>query len=262
MAFMVDFSLPVNEKFDYSEGILLNGAIMIIERRVLYFPRPDFLEAMRSYGDEIGKSLPNAPPSRFIFDPAILESLSLRFTIDGQVSDFFFTKEEVGAALVSYCLKRKIPLQNNAEKRLEKYKEGANLLMSSGSSAVHAMIIDDHQMTRQIIKKLLERTQIEATTEASSGEEALEMLTNSSIDPDVIICDLHMEGIDGIEFLRKLRACKGSLNQSKPVLILTADKNEHLRDKVREAGGSKLLNKPISAEDLSLEISLVRGYFV
>ncbi len=164
--------------------------------------------------------------------------------------------------MVAYCLKRKVPLQKNVDKRLEKHKDGVHVLMSSGSSAVHAMIIDDHQMTRNIIKKLLERTQIEAATEAASGEEALEMLTQTSLDPDVIICDLHMEGIDGIEFLRKLRASKGSLNHNKPVLILTGDKSEHLREKVREAGGSKLLNKPISAEDLALEISLVRGYFV
>jgi hypothetical protein len=49
---------------------------VIIERRVIYFPRPDFLEAMRSYGDEIGKSLPNDPPFRFIV-PALVLNLRL-----------------------------------------------------------------------------------------------------------------------------------------------------------------------------------------
>jgi two-component system chemotaxis response regulator CheY len=235
---------------------------MIIESRILFFPRPDFLEAVRGYSDEIGKPLPNIPPARFLFDPAQSDALCLRFTIAEQVTDFVFTKEAVGAALVAYCLKRKIPLQKDVEKRLEKHKDGVQLMMSSGSSTVHAMIIDDHQMTRHIIKKLLERTHIETMIEASSGESALEMLAENNIDPDVIICDMHMDGMDGIEFLRKLRSSKGSLNHNKPVLILTADKSEHLHEKVREAGGSKLLNKPISAEDLNLEISLVRGYFV
>ena len=86
------------------------------------------------------------------------------------------------------------------------------------------------------------------------------MLRSGEVDPDVIICDLHMDNMDGIEFLRTLRADKGNVNSRKPVLILTGDKSEQAHEITRQVGASKVLTKPISAEDLIRHINLVRGH--
>ena len=87
------------------------------------------------------------------------------------------------------------------------------------------------------------------------------MLRSGDVDPDVIICDLHMDNMDGIEFLRTLRAEKGNVNSRKPVLILTSDKSDQAHEITRQVGASKVLTKPISADDLIKQINLVRGHF-
>ena len=236
---------------------------MILERRVIIFPRADFLDAMRRYASKIRRELPPTAPERLTFDPALDTALTIRFPSRfeaGSPVDFAFSREDVGKALTEYCIDRKVPIPGDAEKKLEKYKDGAALMIQMGSTDLHVMVIDDQSVMRNIIKKLLARVNIDIVTEAENGEEALLML-EGDCDPDVIICDLHMEKMDGIEFLRRLRADKVSLNCHKPVLILTGDKSERLHEDSRQVGASKILTKPISPEDLAREIALVRGYY-
>lgn len=235
---------------------------MIIERRVIVFPRADFLDAMRRYGERIAKIMPDTPPDNLQFDPAQDVALHIRFPVaGGQPQQFSFSREDVGAALMTYLREHKVPLPRSAEKKVEKFKDGAALTMQVGESGLHVMIIDDQEVMRSIIKKLLARANPTQIIEASDGIKALEMLASGEVDPDVILCDLHMEKMDGIEFLRTLRADKANLNSRKPVLILTGDKSEKAHEITRQVGASKVLTKPIGADDLIREIMLVRGYF-
>jgi CheY-like chemotaxis protein len=70
-----------------------------------------------------------------------------------------------------------------------------------------------------------------------------------------------MEKMGGIDFLKALRSDKSCVNNRKPVLILTGDKSEQAHEITRQVGASKVLTKPISADDLLRQIMLVRGYF-
>ncbi len=236
---------------------------MIQERRVIIFPRADFLDAMRRYGEVVGKPMPHNPPELFHYDPAQDVALLIKFPVgDGSPGgEFMFSRDDVGSALQAYCKDHKIPLPEDASKNLDKYKDGAALVMQRGSAGLSVMIIDDQEVMRSIIKKLLTKAAPAAVYEASNGKTALEMLKSGDYDPDVIICDLHMDGMDGTEFLRELRADKTNVNNRKPVLILTGDKSEQAKDLTRQVGASKVLTKPISAEDLIRQIMLVRGYF-
>ena len=65
-------------------------------------------------------------------------------------------------------------------------------------------LIDDHTVVRSGIRLLLESRLIEVIGEADSGEEALEKVP--ALNPDIIICDLTLPGISGIETTRALRA--------------------------------------------------------
>ena len=237
---------------------------MIIERRVILFPRADFLDAIRRYGERIGKAMPDTPPDNILFDPAQDVALAIRFPaefVNASAKDFTFSREDVGAALMTYLREHKVPLPKTAEKKIEKFKDGAALTMQVGNPGLHVLIIDDQEVMRNIIKKLLAKANPAQITEAGDGVAALEMLRSGDVDPDVILCDLHMEKMDGIEFLRALRADRSNLNSRKPVLILTGDKSEQAREITRQVGASKVLTKPIGAEDLIKEIMLVRGYF-
>ena len=237
---------------------------MILERRVIVFPRADFLDAIRRYGERIGKHVPDTAPEQLNFDPSQDIALTIRFPAvfaGGSVKDFVFTRDDVGQALTIYCREHRVPLPKGAAKQIEKFKDGAALSMQIGGGGLHILVIDDQEVMRTIIKKLLAKAQPSQISEASDGGQALEMLRSGEVEPDVIICDLHMENMDGAHFLRTLRSDRGNVNSRKPVLILTSDTSEQSHEITRQLGASKVLTKPISADDLIREINLVRGHF-
>ena len=236
---------------------------MILERRVIVFPRADFLDAMRRYGERNGKAMPDVAPVAISFDPAQDVALTVTFaaTRGGVETRFAFSREDVGQSLTGYCRDHKVPLPKDVAKQVEKFKDGAAISMQIGSPGMHVMIIDDQEVMRNIIRKLLAKANPAQVTEATNGAQALEMLRSGEVDPDVILCDLHMEKMDGSQFLRELRSDKANVNNKKPVLILTGDKNERAHEVSRQMGASKVLTKPISADDLIRQIMLVQGYF-
>ncbi|MCB1669419.1 MAG: two-component system response regulator NarL [Pseudomonadales bacterium] len=66
------------------------------------------------------------------------------------------------------------------------------------------MLVDDHPLLRRGIQQLVElEDDLDVIAQASSGEHALELL--ESLDPDLILLDLNMKGMDGLETLRAMR---------------------------------------------------------
>lgn len=235
---------------------------MIQERRVIIFPQSDLLSAITAYCQKAKRELPPQPPQSVLVDPAMDEMVTLNYgtRADGQPRNFSLKREEVGAALIAQCRASKIPLPKSGTKQVDKWKDGAALLVQNRVLDIHVMVIDDQETMRSIIKKLLQRANIHQVTEAEDGRKALEMLfTQKDLDPDVILCDLHMEGMDGLEFLRKLRSA-ASPHRAKPVLILTGDKSARVFDAAQAAGATRLLHKPIAADDLATEIRKALGY--
>jgi CheY-like chemotaxis protein len=81
----------------------------------------------------------------------------------------------------------------------------------------HALVVDDDQTTREMMRRLLVGERWTAET-ATNGREALEQLNART--PDLILLDLLMPEMDGFEFLAKLRETPGKA--SIPVIIVTA----------------------------------------
>ena len=79
----------------------------------------------------------------------------------------------------------------------------------------HILIIEDDAQSRQVVR-LATEAQSYILTEASSGDEGLELARAS--DPDLILLDINMPGMSGLDVCRKLRA-EGSLV---PIIMLTA----------------------------------------
>lgn len=237
---------------------------MLLERRVIVFSRADFLDAMRRFGERADKHLLDTPPDNFHFEPSQDVALAVTFPPVGRNPvplRVTFSREEVGQALTQYCRDHKVPLPRNASKLVEKYKDGAALTIQLGEPGLHVMVVDDQEMVRAIVKKSLAKAHPSQVFEASNGKEALELLAHAEVEPDVIICDLHMDVMDGHEFLRQLRADKASRNCRKPVLILTAEKDEQIFETSRQLGASKVLPKPIAPDELIRQLMLARGYF-
>jgi len=76
--------------------------------------------------------------------------------------------------------------------------------MTSDGEQLNILIVDDHPMLRRGVKELLQlEAGLDAIGEASSGQEALEIAEN--LEPDLILLDLNMKGMDGIQTLKALR---------------------------------------------------------
>lgn len=123
------------------------------------------------------------------------------------------------------------------------------------------MVVDDQAVMRKIIRRLLHQGHIDDVLEAEDGETALAVLREQrGAPPDVVICDLHMAGMDGIDFTHHLRRCGDTAVHAIPVLVLTGDREQLLREVSVQVGANKVLNKPISAPDLLHEIQAIVGF--
>ena len=114
------------------------------------------------------------------------------------------------------------------------------------------MVVDDEEMTRAIIKKILKRSGYEVI-EVSNGSDALDMI--KEISPDVVIMDMQMPDMDGFELAEKFRRSL-YLPTNVPILMLTGffvDQN------MNRAGNCKIdafMSKPFDMKEL---ISTVAG---
>ncbi|HEX7965104.1 MAG TPA: UvrY/SirA/GacA family response regulator transcription factor [Gammaproteobacteria bacterium] len=108
---------------------------------------------------------------------------------------------------------------------------------------IGVLLVDDHKLIRTGIKLILDQTtDIRVLGEASSGEEAVERAR--ALKPQVILMDVSMPGIGGLEATRKLAM---SLPETR-IIVLSAQTAEPFPMKLMEAGASGYITKD-SAED-------------
>jgi two-component system, chemotaxis family, chemotaxis protein CheY len=126
--------------------------------------------------------------------------------------------------------------------------------------ALNVLVIDDQRTMRRIIRQLLSTIHVRNIHEAADGQQALDLLTDPKTPwIDLIICDLMMEGMDGIGFLNRLRGDADLRQRHIPVLILTAERNELLLEVVRQVGAADVAHKPISSPSLREKIERLVG---
>lgn len=126
--------------------------------------------------------------------------------------------------------------------------------------SLFGLVIDDQRTMRAIVRQMLHQIGIEDVADCPEGLEAWNFLANcGTAVPDFIICDLHMEGMDGLEFVNAIRRSKNDTVHNIPVLILTGDPDKFLHQVADQAGAAKVIQKPISAPDLRKEIGGLLG---
>jgi len=116
----------------------------------------------------------------------------------------------------------------------------------SENESIRVLSVDDHEIMRGGIRYLLFAVDdIELVGEARSGEEALTLC--NTLDPDVILMDVRMPGMDGIETTRLIHNQYPNIQ----VLALTSFEEKEMIQQVTQAGAIGYLQKGISVDDLA-----------
>jgi two-component system invasion response regulator UvrY len=118
------------------------------------------------------------------------------------------------------------------------------------------LIVDDHEIVREGIRNLLARSEKnwEVCGEAANANDALQAI--KKLHPDVVILDVTMPGISGLEAARLI----AKLDLPARVLIFSMHESERLETEVRAAGAHGFVSKSQAARDLVVAIeSLLAG---
>ncbi len=119
----------------------------------------------------------------------------------------------------------------------------------AGSQTV--LVIDDSIVIRKMVEIALENEAIEIATSVS-GKEGLESIDN--VDPDLVVLDLMLPDINGIEILKTIKASKGI-----PVIMLSGKDSPKMVEKAKEEGADAFLPKPFKDEELVKKIQELLG---
>ena len=112
------------------------------------------------------------------------------------------------------------------------------------------LYVEDNEMNRKIVRDLLKRTKYELI-EAYDGEAGVAMALEKH--PDLILMDIQLPKISGMEATRRLRAAPATANT--PIIAITSVALSGDDQKAKEAGATAYLAKPYSPFDL---LSLIR----
>jgi DNA-binding NarL/FixJ family response regulator len=118
---------------------------------------------------------------------------------------------------------------------------------------MRVLIVDDEPLFLEMVQVLLESEGLEVVGTAADGRRAVELAV--SLDPDVVVMDVSMPVMNGIDATREIR----KRNPGACVLILTGGSNIAEVDDARKAGASGYLTKDRIASDLVREIRSVAG---
>ncbi len=118
----------------------------------------------------------------------------------------------------------------------------------AGLSSLHVLVVDDNAHMRSIVVAILRGIGVGTVKEAGDGADALEAMRAGI--PDIVIADLNMDPIDGLDFARMVRTAPDSPFPFVPIIMMTGHTERSKVTAARDAGINELLAKPISARTL------------
>jgi two-component system chemotaxis response regulator CheY len=117
-----------------------------------------------------------------------------------------------------------------------------------------SLVVDDSATMRNMIKATMKDLGFEVDT-AQDGEKALKSAQHNKY--DIILTDINMPNMDGIELIRMLR--DGGSNQTVPILVITTESGDSAKSAGREAGANGWIVKPFNPETLSRAVGKLCG---
>jgi CheY-like chemotaxis protein len=121
------------------------------------------------------------------------------------------------------------------------------------------LVVDDNDFNRELVKDILEDEDI-TVYEAEDGSSAIELLESEQADDiDVVLMDMRMPGMDGIETTKIIRTKNGKCMEV-PIIAMTADGFETDIGMLQKAGMNGLISKPVDVNTLVEHITKLAGW--
>jgi len=106
------------------------------------------------------------------------------------------------------------------------------------------LIVEDHEKNRKLVRDVLKFKGYEVI-EAETGEEGVRLALERR--PSLVLMDIRLPGIDGVEALRRIRA--GVTTRAIPIMAITASVMTEDRQKIMDAGFDAYQSKPLNVKD-------------
>jgi two-component system chemotaxis response regulator CheY len=123
------------------------------------------------------------------------------------------------------------------------------------AAKISAIVVDDQSSIRSLVRNGLNMIGINAVREFSGAAEALTGLKTEA--PNIVISDFNMPGMDGLEFLRSIRANQQYKNTA--FILLTGRADKDLVQRAVQFGANNYLVKPFTVATLKEKIEQVVG---
>jgi two-component system chemotaxis response regulator CheY len=119
-------------------------------------------------------------------------------------------------------------------------------------NSIRALIVDDSSVMRKIVERSLRQAgmDLQQVLEASNGAEALGLLNDNLV--DIILCDINMPVMDGLEFVKQLPGVANA--KGVPVVMITTEGSEAHVVQALSAGARGYIRKPFTADQVKEQI--------
>ena len=123
------------------------------------------------------------------------------------------------------------------------------------SAPVRVVLIDDHQMVIEGLKAMLApfAGRVEVVGEAAGADTAMSVI--SELQPDIVLCDVRMQGVSGLDLCRDIR----ERDPGRKVILLSVYDDEQYLFQAMRVGASGYLLKGISSDELVRQLEGVHG---
>ncbi|HVI10894.1 MAG TPA: response regulator [Candidatus Binatia bacterium] len=118
--------------------------------------------------------------------------------------------------------------------------------------SIRALIVDDSSVMRKIVERSLRQAglELEQVFDAGNGAEALAVLQQSQV--DLILCDINMPVMDGLEFIKQLSGVEKA--KGVPVIMITTEGSEAHVVQALSAGARGYIRKPFTPEQVKEQV--------
>lgn len=131
----------------------------------------------------------------------------------------------------------------------------SKLHLNQDLSSLTVLLVDDNREMRKLLRAVLNTLKVGPIIEAEAATDALKVLHEMPI--DLVITDLNMDPVSGLDLVRMVRKGDDSANPRVPIIMLTGHTEYQRVCEARDAGVNEFLAKPISAKALYMRFASI-----